>query len=793
MVRMRWIVAAVASLGVICAQDAGELFRARIEPVLKKDCHGCHGEGQTLAKLDLRTRESMLKGGERGPAIVPGDAARSLLLQVLEGRGALQMPPGGEEKRLPEGVIAAIRRWIDAGAPTGLQTSVAKWNYKPEDLWAFQPLKTPKDPGKGIDSSLGPTSKPADRRTLIRRATLDLHGLPPTPEEVDAFLTDTRPDAFARLVDRLLTSPRYGERWGRHWLDVVRYADTDGYSNDYERPNAWRYRDYVIRSFNQDTPYDRFIVEQLAGDEMYPSGPENLVATGFLRMGPWEQTGMSVAALTRQQWLDDVTHSTATVFLGLTMGCARCHDHKFDPIPTRDYYALQAVFASTDFAQREAPFLAGESRDGFERDAARVQELIRWCETRIKELPPRAKLLDPGDLERERIYRKRLEIYRRQLDRYRPLAFSVKAGAPADTHILRAGNLRTPAEKVDAAVVSAAWRSNEAARAELPKSGPGRRLALARWIASPANPLTARVMVNRLWQYHFAEGLAANANNFGKMGKKPSNPELLDFLAGKFIESGWSIKAMHRLIMNSAAYQTSALTPRRLSAEELRDSVLAASGELNLAMGGPGVFPEINEDVAQQPVLIMGTLSPVWQPSPERAQRNRRSIYVYQKRGIPDPSMELFNHPGSDASCERRDAGTVPMQAFTLFNGKFARDMALALAARIEKMPGDAIDNIFRAALQRAPAAEEKRLMEAHRKSMTAHHERAALPAKPERKSLVRSLIGEYTGKRFDYQEEGGATSYEDNIHPSEVPARVRALSEIALVLFNSNEFMYVY
>ena len=797
---------------------AFNLLANDIDSLLKDSCLGCHGATQTLGKLDLRTREAMIKGGSRGPAIVPGDPDRSLLVAVLEGKNGLQMPPGGPEKKLSPEAIATVREWVRSGATA--QSGETKWKYKPEDLWAFQPLRKPaaaatidsfilqKLSGRGLKPA-----PPADKRTLIRRVTYDLTGLPPTAEETEAFLRDGSPDAYAKVVDRLLASPRYGERWGRHWLDVVRYADTDGYSNDFERPNAWRYRDYVIRSFNQDKPYNQFVLEQIAGDELDPSNPEMLVATGFLRMGPWEHTGMAVAAVTRQQWLDDVTHSTAATFLGFTLGCARCHDHKFDPIPTKEYYSMQAAFASTYFEQRPAPFLPGENVSNFDRERTQVQALHDWNEESLKKLqekilPVAAQKrglegLDTSDLERERIYRKRMEIYRRQLERYKPLAFSVITKEPEETFVLTSGNLRTPDAKVMPAVLSA-----PAIRAELPVGGNGRRLALARWIASEDNPLTARVIVNRVWHYHFGRGIAGNPNNFGRMGKKPTHPELLDYLAAKFIDNGWSIKQLHRMILMSDTYRRASehpdmakvlasdpdndlrafFPPRRLSAEELRDSVLAAAGQLNNEAGGAGSFAEINEDVATQPVLIMGTLSPVWAPSPRKADRNRRSVYLYQKRGTPDPMLETFNQPGSNESCERRDATTVPMQAFALFNSKFARDMSLELAASATD-----VKQLFRRALGRDPEAREAQLLAAHWKQRTAYHAKNTPAAKQFRTPAVRSLIGEYTGKRFDFQEEPESATYQEYLHPSDVSTQVRGLADCALVLLNTNEFSYVY
>src|SRR5687767_14872290 len=374
------------------------LFSSVIEPVFKRDCSGCHGDGQTLGNLDLRTRQGLLKGGTRGPAIVVGNARASILYQALEGKGSLQMPPGGPQKKLPTEVIAAVREWIDGGAPWPSAAVRQEWSYKDEDLWAFKPV-APRDNTKNIDAfldgklrerGLKPASR-ADRRTLIRRATLDLTGLPPAPEEVDAFVNDRSKDAWPRMIDRLLASPRYGERWARHWLDVVRYADSSGYSNDFERPNAWRFRDYVIRSFQDDKPYDRFIREQIAGDELNPGDPESLIATGFLRAGPWEHTGMSVEAVTRQMFLDDVTHGVASTFLGVTLGCARCHDHKFDPISTRDYYRTQAVFATTEFARPTVPFLPSENTADLESGRAHLQQVVRRTQAAIEALTTKAR------------------------------------------------------------------------------------------------------------------------------------------------------------------------------------------------------------------------------------------------------------------------------------------------------------------------------------------------------------------------------------------------------------------
>jgi len=852
-------------------QDAADLFRHQIHPVLKKDCIGCHGDGQTLSKLDLRSRPAMLAGGARGPALVPGDSAKSLLFQVLRGVGPLQMPPG-LDKRLPEDIVAAMAEWINAGAPWPVETTAQQWTYKEEDLWAFRPVQRPNDQRKAIDAYLNEKLtaiglKPAgtaDRRTLIRRVTFDLTGLPPTPEEVDTFEKDRSPGAWNKVIERLLASPRYGERWGRHWLDVVRYADTSGYSNDFERPNAWRYRDYVIRSFNNDKPYDQFIREQVAGDELYSGNGEALIATGFLRAGPWEHTGMSVEAVTRQMFLDDVTNAVGVTFLGLTLGCARCHDHKFDPIPTRDFYRMQAVFATTEFARPKAPYLAGENTADIESGRRHMGEIMRRTQSgiaqfdeiarqnvmrkhgvsRVEDLPPgilqkairEKEGIGAAQFEELKVYQKHMALYRESQDRYEPKAFAVSSGpldgftdggpnlrypklaeykAPA-THILPGGNIQLPGEAVTPGVLSAPAKYGAYAEAVVPETVAGRRAALAQWIAGPNNPLTARVMVNRIWQYHFGKGLAGDASNFGKMGRKPTHPELLDMLAAYFVDHGWSVKTMHRLILLSEAYQRAGshpdlenvrkkdpagdllahYPPRRLEAEALRDSILAVAGELSPDAGGPGTFPQINEDVARQPQHRMGSLAPAYRASSRKRERNRRTIYTFQQRTLADPMVEVFNGPSFDQSCERRQNSTVPTQAFALFNSQFLHDMALGFAARIEKESNTAaarIERAFRLAYGRAPAADELRATMTHLDKMTRHHQGMAPVARPEKKPVVHMIMSELTGEVFRFVQPEDPVDFEENLHPSQVGAETRALADFALALLNSSEFVYVY
>jgi Protein of unknown function (DUF1549)/Protein of unknown function (DUF1553)/Planctomycete cytochrome C len=890
--------ASVCLYGLLPGQAAGQaeqqpttaqaerLFIEKIEPALAAKCQTCHGE-DGAAGLDMRSRASLLKGGKRGAAIIPGDAEKSLFYLALLGRDGLkQMPPG---KPLADDLTAAFKEWINAGAPwvaprkeAAATVAEAKWTYAEDDVWAFKPVKRYEVPiagyAQGVQTPVDAfvlqklnekAIKPApvaDRTTLIRRATFDLHGLPPTPEEVAAFARDSAPtaNAFEKVVERLLASPRYGERWGRHWLDVARYADTAGGSNDYERPSAWRYRDYVIRSFNEDKPYDRFIIEQLAGDELDPSNAENLIATGFLRMGPWEHTSMSVEAVTRQEWLDDVTHSTVITFLGLTMGCAKCHDHKFDPITTKDYYSVQAVFATTYFEGRSAPFLSSENISRAEAHRAQWQPRLERAERKYDEaalalgkkprrrgaaqttnnappeMPPQTELkrADPKqieNLELERAYMKRVEFLNLALKRFAPLAFSVSSSGlkekkpPEETFILAGGNLSARGDKVFPAVLSAPTvvplklnlKKARTEPPELPWTIEKRRLGLARWIADRDNPLTARVMVNRVWQYHFGKGIVETSNNFGKLGKRPTHPELLDWLAAYFVENGWSMKNLHRLLMNSAVYQRASqyteaeksaadlaakvdpennllarFAPRRIEAEALRDSMLAVSGELNFEMGGPGEFPELNEDLVAQPRLIMGTVAPAYEASLAKAERNRRTIYTFQQRSLVNPLLEVFNGANLNESCEFRRTSTVAPQVFSLFNSRFSAYISLAFAKRLETMAKDRarqIELAFQIAFQRAPSSRERRQALAHLAAMITHH-RAHSPApRAPRAPAITAVNSEYNGETFRFTEDQDWSRYEYNLSPSQVSAETRALAELCLALLNANEFVYVY
>ena len=745
----------------------------------------------------------------------------------------------------------------------------------------------------------------ADRLTLIRRASYDLTGLPPSPEEVRAFSRDPRNDeeAFAGLVDRLLDSPHYGERMAQHWLDVVRYADSSGFANDFERGNAWRYRDYIVRSFNSDKAYNQFVLEQIAGDELVASGSDLIseaearVALGFLRMGPWELTGMEVAKVARQRFLDDVTNSVGEVFLGHSLQCARCHDHKFDPIPTKDYYSIQAVFATTQLAEPVAAFLDEENLKGFaeerylRRTASEHQKVLadleevllrnsvdwyrsqnplrskafqRWQElvTEIsakegsggvfnaarqamqgsgfseEQYPPRHVGFSPQQFGAERVARKGLQRLGWEFERYQPFALSVYNGrtpkrngvyAPTrvpearlekgqleETCILTGGDPFSESARVQPGVLSVVKGVEDIV---IPESIEGRRLAFARWVASDTNPLTARVIANRVWLWHFGRAIAGNPNNFGAKGKKPTHPRLLDWLAMTLVEKGWSIKSLHREVMLSDAYCQSSthpeasnrerydpgdefysvFEPRRLSAEELRDSMLAVSGELNLELGGIPCRPEINPEVALQPRQVMGAFAAAWVANPEPQQRNRRSLYILKLRGLVDPMLEVFNSPSPDFSCEQRDASTVTPQVFTLFNSKNTYRRALSFAQRViteSSTDQQTIIRCFEIAFGRQPDSEELEAVLRHWRQLETSYQSVEIEKilAPPPAQVIREAVEENTGERFQFTEKLYSNEdYVPDLNLGAVDLHLQSLADICVVLFNSNEFVYIY
>lgn len=884
------------------------LFLDKVYPLLKEKCLACHGDSPDKIKgeYDMRTYEGMLAGGKSGEAaIVKGKPDLSpFFISLTWDDEDLQMPPK-ENDRLDKAQMEIIREWIERGAPWsdpsvkrtvawgdvsedgmvvktsgGLDDSWTYRRYEVDGLWAYQPIKKvmpPNDDAHPVDSFIDTqleetgikVAPPADKLNLLRRATFALTGLPPTPVEVDAFLDDDSPDAFAKLVDRLQASPHYGEKMAQHWLDVTRYADTSGFSNDFERPTAWRYRDYVVRSFNADKPYDQFVREQLAGDELTEAGPEGLIATGFLRMGPWEHTSMSVAAETRQQFLDDVTHSVGVAFLGQQMRCFACHDHKFDPLPTQDYYSFQSLFATVQFADRPLPFLKNENTRSMATGKERLKRRIENASNRDKYLDQQVEKIvarkkkesGPKGMDEEtlkQVYelakkdqetavakatRKQKMYYEREAMRYEPYGYTVYngpsrvtnsnkpimtmpplkklKGEPEAIHILTGGSIESPAEKVSPSILSVvsgfASAKSPFARTQIPEGMSGRRTALAEWITDRENPLTARVMVNRVWQHLFSgRALVGTPNDFGKMGKRPTHPELLDYLSIWFMDNGWSVKKLQCFIMASEAYQRSAspvdsditqkdrpnqwlsyFPPRRLQAEELRDGMLAITGELNDEMGGPGTFPQINWEVAFQPRLVMGTIAPAYQPSPKRSERHRRSLYHFRFRSLADPMLEVFNRPGSEMACDVRDETIIAPQAFALFNSEFVHDRALALAALAQEKKAtfrQRLELIHQRLFGRSPSDEQAVLFEEHYKRVLKHHLTStpieeALPLTVERES-----IEELTGEPFTMVEElDNLKDYERDLKPWDAEPEVRALAEVCLVLLNSNEFSFLY
>ncbi|MFO1482272.1 MAG: PSD1 and planctomycete cytochrome C domain-containing protein [Verrucomicrobiaceae bacterium] len=947
---------ALLAVSSLHAEDAEALFVRRVWPLFQEKCLACHGNDEKKIKgdYDMRTLESATKGGESEvKALVPGKPEESplYLASTRQHEDDWEPMPPKEADKLYAEQLAWIKDWIAGGAPWPdeakrnaiAKANAAKWSaedgitvkttgalspewanrrYKPEALWGYQPVRKPEirmtNDDHPVDALLAVKNPApeADARTFIRRATFDLTGLPPTPEEIEAFekaFAQNADAATKALIDRLLESPHYGERMARHWLDVVRYADSSGFANDYERGNAWRYRDYVVRSFNADKPYDQFIKEQIAGDEMKLNDPEMLIAVGFLRMGPWELTGMEVAKVARQRFLDDVTNSVGETFLAHSLQCARCHDHKFDPVPTHDYYSIQACFGTTQLAERPAPFLKAENTKGFEEKkyletrfaehVAALQALddkalrnadqwfadkkldrTKWDKTlaesrafiksgknfgartknfagvfevaRMKmqkqeipedQYPPKLVGFGPEDFGNERVAKKGLERLRWELDRYEPFAFSVYDGVtpqmtsvyapmrmPADrmtngeleqTAILGGGDPFSPVKPVKPGVLSIL------SNVKFPDAVEGRRTSLANWIANAENPLTTRAIVNRLWLWHFGQAIAGNPNNFGSTGKKPTHPELLDFLAATLVEKKWSIKEMHRLIMTSAAYRRSSnaegsastpartdpqtadksvraplsredaeksyavFKPRRLMAEELRDAMLSITGELNPAMGGIPNRPEINIEVAMQPRMVMGTFAAAWVPNPLPQQRHRRSLYALKIRGLRDPFMEVFNEPAPDFSCEARDVSTVTPQVFSLFNGQASYDRALALANRVMKeKTTDAIGRVFELTFGRKPSADEKVLCEAHWKQMEAKQAQITFTKHQPPLTVKREAVEENTGEKFSFHEKLPAyADFVPDLQPTDCDAKIRALADVCLVLLNSNEFAYLY
>ena len=812
----------------------------QVRVVLESRCMSCHGQLQ-MSALDLRQRETMLKGGNRGPAIVPGKPEESLLFLAAshDERTEIKMPPGGDP--LPIQDLALLRSWIEAGAPWGkgatLETEQAGSSW-----WSFQKPKRPplptvreKDWVKNpVDAFILaklekrglPHAPRAERRVLIRRAYFDLIGLPPEPEEVRRFVEDPSPNAYPNLIDQLLDSPRYGERWGRHWLDLVRYGESQGLETDYSYPHAWRYRDYVIKSFNEDKPYNRFLQEQVAGDELWPNSltlergtfalqPDKLrdlearVGTGFYAVGP--ETGEFIFEKRKliHESLSDWVDTTAAVFLGVTFACARCHDHKFDPFTQEDYYRMQAIFAGSQkvdipvvselgayfkdestpraihldeqrkayrmFEAKVRERVIGEKKKEFPQDVVRAYEIVAADErpgfqaanpSITPDLRERAEALRQAvadlnlkdRLEEQMIQEEkeeRLQLLERlakavleipEIDIHHNVRFDAFFDVPKarvlghlepalvrEVHLLERGELDRPGEKMEPGIPRVLDDGSVEfdRRPEWADYVPHSRKGLALWLTRKDHPLTARVMANRLWLWHFGEGIVRTPNDFGKMGSGPSHSGLLDWLATQLVQGGWSLKAMHRLIMLSNTYQMASryfderaalddpgnrcfwrMNGRRVEGEILWDALHMVAGNLNLEMGGRPALPPLNEEelVGIQEKKKWELVVPA-----DPSQHHRRGIYILARRNFTFPLFAKFDSPQHMVSCPRRDETTVAPQALWLLNNRTIQEQARVFAARLVREQGNHpsawVSRAWWLALGRGPS--EKELQEA--------------------------------------------------------------------------------
>lgn len=759
-----------ASVGLAAEPDslraAEKFFEAEVRPILANRCYECHGEKKQKGGLRLDDIGYLKAGGDTGPALVVGKPEESPMIEAVRYKKSdFQMPP---KEKLPEAEVAILEKWILLGAPWP-QTAAQKvvlteggFTQEQRNFWCFQPLLNSDPPKvevpwvrteidrfiaqKHIESGLT-QAREADASELVRRATMDLHGLPPTPAQIAALEADTTPEAYGRFIDELLASPHYGERWAQHWLDLVRYAESDGYNADEFRPSAWPYRDWVIRNFNADKPYDQFVREQLAGDEIAPENPDVLIATSYLRNPVYEWNQADV----RSQWdliLTDITDTTGELFLGLSFGCARCHNHKFDPILQKDYFRLRAFFAPVQWRD-DMKLATPEERTAYEKqqaewEAATVgiraemeamvkglkenkvegalrrfndelqtmvrkdphtrepleRQLVNLCERQLarasKDVEPLKSLKSEGEKARYTALTEELKKF----DALKPkalmeafVATDVGPKAPPTTFKTRKGE-----QDVTPGFLTL-LDSGEAA-IEPRGASTGRRTALANWITRPDNQLSTRVIVNRVWQYHFGRGLVASSSDFGKLGEKPSHPELLDWLARWFVAQGWSLKKLHKEIMLSAVYRQTArreppplalqldpsnkllwrFNPRRLDAEQVRDAMLSASGELDLKVGGP----------------------------PEDANAARRSIYTTKKRNNQNELLRSLDAPSGFTSTAERQSTTTPTQALLLLNGEWSLARARKVSSRVQS-----VDDAFQAVLGRAPSARERETAEA--------------------------------------------------------------------------------
>ena len=811
------IMAALGGALAVASQQPADLFRQKIAPIFEQNCTACHGAQIQRSGLDLRTEQAILKGGKRGTSVVPGKPEESLLYKLITHKEEPAMPMGG---KLSDAELALVAEWIKGltpSKPAADTIPTRNQGYaitaKDRQWWSFvKPVRPPvptvqnrKWVRNEIDAfvlskleSNGLTpSAPADARTLIRRVYIDLIGLPPSPEEVEAFVKNPSNTAYEKVIDKLLSSQHYGERWGRHWLDLARYADSGGYEFDYDRPHAWPYRDWVIKAFNEDKPYNEFILAQLANDQLKPGDPEALIPTMFCLNGPTQDNAVTEEnrADELSDILDDMVATTSSVFMGVTVGCARCHDHKYDPLPTKDYYRMVAIFSPFEkttkplvseaeiAAHKEANKAVDEKARPYRQQLAALEKPLRerlmnekiefhlqlaektnsfgektkeqyrteLAARLAREVNIQSEDIDEIIAPEQQIVRKQLLRQIEDLNKTRPKPFNAALGMtdkkePGKNYVNLRGNWRTKGDEVQPGVPTVLSDGKDL-------SPTNRRQQLAEFIASPDNPLTARVAVNRIWKYHFGNGIVKTTSDFGLTGDRPSHPELLDWLAvefmdaergtrnadlGKPISSGtphsalrtpqskaWSWKAMHKLMLLSNTYRQSSqhneqadtkdhdnrllwrMNPRRLEAEAIRDSILVVSKKLNPEMYGPGIYPRIDPDI------INTGSRPRW---PLDAKDNndtfRRSIYIFVKRSVPLPLVEVFDCPVTVVSSPNRATSTVSPQALALMNNEFILEQAKFFAERVTTEAGadvnQQIARAFQIALHRKPSVKEQ-------------------------------------------------------------------------------------
>ncbi|QDT09232.1 Planctomycete cytochrome C [Planctomycetes bacterium K23_9] len=729
-------IGATSGLSNSAAQESKVDFIKDVQPILAKKCFACHGPDEAEGGLRFTSKEAAFAETESGEhALVSGDVeASALIARITTDDEFERMPPEGDAVSPEE--VETLTRWIQQGAKWDKhwaflpmqrheppQVDDRAWNKNPIDAFVYASL---------AEQQLTP-NPPADRTHLLRRAYYDLIGLPPTQSQIESFANDTSPSAFSDSVNQLLDSQHYGERFARYWLDLVRYAETNSYERDSVKPNAWKYRDYVIKSFNDDKPYDQFVREQIAGDELDDVTMESLTATGYYRLGVWDDEPVDEAQA-RFDALDDIIMTTGQAFLGLTINCARCHDHKIDPIPQADYYSMLSFLEDlTPYANRrdlrtfnQIDISSGDLRAKY---AANTEEK-RGIETAMEKIEqagivkmpaPDQRATEGTKRDRNRVLKEKLRDHLDdgQWAKYQKLKRKLKSNAQAlqklppresvmglakyrkvdkPTFVLFRGNPGSPSDEVtpsfptifDAEKPAFPSQVNDA------DTSSGRRRVLADWIASEENMLTARVMANRIWQYHFGRGIVRSSNNFGQLGSPPTHPELLDWLAYKLIDSGWRLKPIHRLIMSSQTYQMSSaanddgiakdpnnslfwrFNPRRLSAEEVRDSILVSNGSLNRKVYGPSMYPTLSKEV----VASQSKPGDGWGKStPE--QENRRSIYIHVKRSLVTPLLSAFDFPDPDLTCEARFMTLQPGQALSMMNSDFIHAQADRLLTHV--------------------------------------------------------------------------------------------------------------